>query len=487
MAKGIDCLALLLGLCALPAEAALVSLGNETTRLVVDPAHARLLSWQTCLEACARTRNDQHRVALNGGNDGGVRWRLPPLAAPWRIRSRGERHLTLAGTTEKGQRLRLSLELAGPHLLRLIVEGEGGPTGGQLSLIAPASFDRGASHGFAASHERIEAVEEADKGWLAVQDDTSSASSRGWVGVRNRFWALLARRSDAEPWQYEPGQGWSTPLTPGTRIEIYGGPLSPSALTRVDEGLTGLMFQGLWFWLRWLSFGLLALLNGLHALIGNWGLSVLALSLCVKVLMTPLTHLAERWQRQVNTVQSRLQPVLQGIKRAYKGEEQANRILAAHRDMGVTPFYAMKSAFGFLIQIPVFIAAYSVLNEAIGLAGEPLWWVPDLARPDHFLPLPVTLPFFGAHLNLMPVLMTAITLLASWQFNDPSLSAALRKRQQHQLYLMAALFFALFYTFPAGMVLYWTTNNLLQYLKDSFRLLRMQTSPLAQEREDPER
>lgn len=485
MAKGIRCLALLLSLCAPPAQAALVGLGNETTRLVVDPARASLLDWQTCLAACARTRNDQHRLALNGANDAGLRWQITSLTAPWRIRSRSERQLTLTGTTETGQRLQLTLKLAGPHLLRLTVEGDGMPTGGRLTVAAPASFDRGTSHGFAASHERVEAVEETPAGWQAVPDDPPSASG-GWIGVRNRFWALLARRADAEPWQYEPGQGWTTPLTPGSRFEIYGGPLTPSALAKVDGRFGGLLFRGLWFWLRWLSFGLLALLNGLHAVIGNWGLSVLALSLCVKLLMTPLTDLAERWQRQVNAVQSRLQPVLQAIRREYKGEEQATRILAAHREMGVTPLYTLKSAFGFLIQIPVFIAAYSVLNEAIGLSGEPLWWVPDLARPDHFLPLPVTLPFFGAHLNLMPVLMTAITLLASWQFNDPSLSAALRRRQQRQLYLMAALFFVLFYTVPAGMVLYWTTNNLVQYLKDRLRLLHMQAAPLGQGQEKRE-
>ena len=64
-------------------------------------------------------------------------------------------------------------------------------------------------------------------------------------------------------------------------------------------------------------------------------------------------------------------------------------------------------------------------------------------------------------MNLLPVLMTGITLLTSWLQKDPHLTPALMRSQQQRLYLMAGAFFLLFYTFPAGMLLYWTTNNVL--------------------------
>jgi membrane protein insertase Oxa1/YidC/SpoIIIJ len=75
------------------------------------------------------------------------------------------------------------------------------------------------------------------------------------------------------------------------------------------------------------------------------------------------------------------------------------------------------------------------------------------------------LPFFGGHLNLLPILMTGVTVLTSWIQTDPSLTPDLLHRQQMRLFLMAAAFFLLFYTFPAGMVLYWTTNNVLHLIK----------------------
>lgn len=333
----------------------------------------------------------------------------------------------------------------------------------------PTGFQRGTSGGFADSHEKIQWVTRLQDGWhlQAEQADTMGAS---WTGVRNRFWALLVNRA-ADRFD-SGGAAFAATTVP---LNLYLGPIDRRSLLKAGPELTGMLFTDLWFWMRWLSMAILICLNLLGEWFGYWGGAILLLSLVVKVAMTPLTMLAEHWQRQVNRIQSKLEPEIRQIKQQFKGEEQTQRILALHREQGVSLFYPLKSAFGFLIQIPVFIAAFNVLNECFGLNGVSFTFVADLAKPDHWLSLPFDLPFFGAHLNLMPLLMTAITLLASWQFHDPSLSPLLKRRQQHQLYMMAFLFLVLFYTFPAGMVLYWTTNNLVQYLKDSALKLRFRT------------
>ena len=79
--------------------------------------------------------------------------------------------------------------------------------------------------------------------------------------------------------------------------------------------------------------------------------------------------------------------------------------------------------------------------------------------------LPFVLPFFGGHFNLLPAVMTLLTVLSALTQRDESLTPLLRKKQQRQLYLMAGAFFLLFYTFPAGMVLYWTANNFWHLVK----------------------
>ncbi|MFW2403834.1 MAG: YidC/Oxa1 family membrane protein insertase, partial [Gammaproteobacteria bacterium] len=224
-------------------------------------------------------------------------------------------------------------------------------------------------------------------------------------------------------------------------------------------------FAALWNWLRWLCFGMLWLLTTINGFIGHVGWSIILLSLAVKILMLPLTKYADSLQASVNRTQALLQPQIDEIKKNYKGEEGHERILAVYKEHGVNPLYTMKSLLGFLLQIPIFIAAFDMLGENIALDGASLWWIDDLAKPDNWIALPFTLPFFGGYLNLLPILMTGVTLLTSWKQTDPHLTPELERAQTQRLYLMAGAFFLLFYTFPAGMVLYWTTNNVLHLVK----------------------
>jgi len=117
------------------------------------------------------------------------------------------------------------------------------------------------------------------------------------------------------------------------------------------------------------------------------------------------------------------------------------------------------------VVIPVFIGAFDMLAENIHLSGESFLWIADLSRPDEFMRLPFELPFFGAYLNLLPFIMTGFSLVASKMHSHPAMDAAHRRRHSRNLVLMALGFLVLFYTFPAGMVLYWTTNNLISVIK----------------------
>ena len=103
--------------------------------------------------------------------------------------------------------------------------------------------------------------------------------------------------------------------------------------------------------------------------------------------------------------------------------------------------------------------------ENIHLLNAPFLWMVDLSRPDSLFLLPFRLPFFGAEFNLLPFLMTAISVAASALHQPETQSPELRRKHVINMTLMAVLFFALFYTFPAGMVLYWTTNNLISVTK----------------------
>jgi len=117
------------------------------------------------------------------------------------------------------------------------------------------------------------------------------------------------------------------------------------------------------------------------------------------------------------------------------------------------------------VVIPVFIGAFDMLAENIHLLNTAFLWIDDLSHPDSLFVLPFRLPFFGADFNLLPFLMTTLSFIASALHKPLALNAELRRKQVINMILLAVVFFVLFYTFPAGMVLYWTTNNLISVTK----------------------
>ena len=296
-----------------------------------------------------------------------------------------------------------------------------------------------------------------------------TATDSGWLGYRNRYWTLLAappaiseaRLETAEEQLdaslvvgAEPGE-WS----------FYIGPVEPKILKRSAEGLDDILYAGLWFWLRWICLALFYLLGWIKMVVPSWGIAVMLLSLAVNILMTPLSRIADRLQQQVNETEARLAPELQRIKKNYKGEVQSAKILALYKTERVHPLYSLKSMMGVAVVIPVFIGAFDMLAENIHLLNTGFLWIKDLSQPDSLFVMPFRLPFFGADLNLLPFLMTTLSFIASALHKPLALNAELRRKQVINMVLLAVVFFVLFYTFPAGMVLYWTTNNLISVTK----------------------
>ena len=307
--------------------------------------------------------------------------------------------------------------------------------------------------------------------WVAVDPDGAREVSEPegltlgpgrWVGARNRYWTLLWESPDAVA-ELDPGsQRMRIASVAGASGRLYLGPIDAQSLSRVDPSLGELLFSGQWEPVRSLARGLMGILDGLIDLThGRLGWSIVLLALTVQALCFPLQRIAGRWQRDVDRTRVRLEPHLAEARRRYRGEERSRRIFAVYRAHRVHPLYGLKSLLGVAIQVPLFFAAYHLLDEHPALAQASFLWIGDLSRPDHVASLPFSLPLLGDGLNLLPLLMTAATCLASRVQVECSLPGPLRPGRRRGLYAMAVAFLLLFYTFPAGMVLYWTTNNLI--------------------------
>ena len=344
------------------------------------------------------------------------------------------------------------------------------------SLMSGADFRPAPSSGFGylLEQSRYLIFDESSVETIGLDEtEEINRTSNGWLGFRNRFWTAMVL----------PGNPLSvTPLTGesvedariemvtadqgrGIDLEIYLGPIEPKALSDAASELESLMYSGLWFWLRWICQALYFLLNAIAMVVPQWGLAVMVLSVLVGIMMQPLSKIADRLQDQVHEIDARLAPTLTAIKKNYKGAEQSEKILAMYKDEKVHPLYSLKSLMGVFVVIPVFIGAFDMLAENIHLSGESFLWIADLSHPDAFLALPFQLPFFGGYLNLLPFIMTGFSFIASKMHSHPAMDAASQRKHARNLLLMSLGFLVLFYTFPAGMVLYWTTNNLISVVK----------------------
>ena len=335
--------------------------------------------------------------------------------------------------------------------------------------------------GFGQIYSRVHLINVSEQGQeITAFDDietneeiAATHEQAQWSGIRNRYWAWLASPVTASIQTQFTYAEIDRPILrlrsadPAAELslELYAGPVEWRSLRAVAPELTELLFAALWDFLRWLTLGMQLLFELIYRFVGNYGVAIILLSLTAKILLYPITALADRWQAEVNKINSLLQPEIARIRREDKGEAAHRRILDVYKRHNVSQWYTLKSAAGFLIQIPVFIAAFDMLAENFALNGIPFLWIQDLAKPDHFAALPWVMPFFGGWLNLLPFLMTGLSVLAAWLQREDTLSPELQRQQSLRLYLMAAAFFVLFYTFPAGMVLYWTSSNLFHLLK----------------------
>ena len=240
---------------------------------------------------------------------------------------------------------------------------------------------------------------------------------------------------------------------------------SKNELVGLNKDFKPIKYHHLWWPLALLSMFFEYVLVLLGDMLGQiWALAILVFAVLMKVTFIPLATATSRVQKRTNQVQAVLVPELNAIKSKYDGEQAHVKIMAAHKKLGVSPFFTLKPLMMTLIQIPFLIAIFNTLGEMEELKGASMLWISDLSLPDMMLNLGVKIPMFGEWFNLLPILMTGITLLASFSYGDSQLPDKLVKSQRFRLYMMALVFFVLFFPFPAAMVFYWSLVNLWQLL-----------------------
>ena len=223
---------------------------------------------------------------------------------------------------------------------------------------------------------------------------------------------------------------------------LFAGPQEENKLAALAPGLELVKDYG---WLTVLSKPLFWLLTQLHALIGNWGFAIVALVVLLKIAFYWLNASAYRSMGKMKAVA----PKVAELKERYKDkpQEMQQQMMRIYKEEKVNPIGGCLPIF---VQMPFFIALYWVLLSSVEMRNAPwIGWIHDLSAKD---------PWF-----ILPLLMTASSLFQVWLNPAPPDPV-----QAKMMWIMPLAFGFMFFFFPAGLVLYWLTNNILSIAQQWF-------------------
>ena len=198
-----------------------------------------------------------------------------------------------------------------------------------------------------------------------------------------------------------------------------------------------------------------------YKVIDNPGLSIIVLSLFMNFLVLPLYMRADAIQEEEHDIEKKLQKGVEHIKKTFSGDERMMMLQTYYRQNKYKPVYVLRSAVSLFLQIPFFIAAYRFLSNLQLLNGISFGPIRDLGLPDGMLQIG------GISVNMLPIIMTGVNLVSCVIFTKGSPLKA-----KIQLYSMALFFLVFLYKSPAGLVFYWTLNNIFSLAKTIFYKLK---------------
>ncbi len=246
-------------------------------------------------------------------------------------------------------------------------------------------------------------------------------------------------------------------VAPGTQGTIsagfYAGPKDTERLEQISPYLDLTVDYG---WLWWVSKPLFWLMQQIHNLVGNWGLAIIGLTLCVKIVFFKLSATSYKSMAKMR----KLAPKMAELKERLGDDRQkfSQEMMKMYKTEKVNPF---GGCLPLLIQMPVFLALYYVLMESVELRHSPFFgWITDLSVKDPYFVLPI---IYGITMYFMQKLNPQPT--------DPM--------QARIMQMLPLVFTFMFLWFPAGLVLYWVTNNTLSIIQQYIITKQIDAEPAA--------
>ncbi|KVM64162.1 insertase [Burkholderia gladioli] len=282
---------------------------------------------------------------------------------------------------------------------------------------------------------KAEYISSADNGWVAmVQHYFASA----WIPQQGVKRDIYVEKIDPSLYRVGVKEQVKT-IEPGQSADVsarlFAGPEEERVLEGIAPGLDLVKDYG---WVTIIAKPLFWLLQKIHGYVGNWGWSIVLLTLLIKAVFFPLSAASYKSMARMKEIT----PRMQALRERFKSDPQKMNaaLMELYKTEKVNPFGGCLPV---VIQIPVFISLYWVLLASVEMRGAPwILWIHDLSQRDPFFILPVLMAgsmFLQTRLNPTPP--------------DPV--------QAKMMMFMPIAFSVMFFFFPAGLVLYYVVNNVL--------------------------
>ncbi|WP_421869101.1 membrane protein insertase YidC [Marinoscillum sp.] len=240
-----------------------------------------------------------------------------------------------------------------------------------------------------------------------------------------------------------------------TNFKFYYGPNNYSILKDVAPDFSENVELG-WSILRWINkFAIIPIFHFLEQYIGNYGIIIIIMVFIVRLVLSPLTYKSHIGMAKMRV----LKPELDEIKAKHDGDMQKaqQEQMALYQKVGINP---LSGCIPMVLQMPILFAMFYFFPNSIELRQESFLWAHDLSTYDSILNLPFTIPFYGDHVSLFTLLMTASTILYTWSNSQVTTVQGPMKSIQ---YVMPIMFLFFLNSYSAGLTFYYFVSNIVSF------------------------
>lgn len=241
-----------------------------------------------------------------------------------------------------------------------------------------------------------------------------------------------------------------------TDLEFYYGPNNYAILKNVTADFGENVELG-WSILSWINkYAIIPIFHFLEKYISSYGVIIIIMVIILKLVLSPLTYTSHMGMAKMRV----LKPELDELKAKHDGDQQKaqQEQMALYQKVGINP---LSGCIPMVLQMPILFAMFYFFPNSIELRQESFLWATDLSTYDSILDLPFTIPFYGDHISLFTLLMTASTILYTW--SNSQMTANVQGPMKTLQYIMPIMFLFFLNSYSSGLTFYYFVSNIVSF------------------------